>query len=107
MILHPMKGETNELRTKGLRKTPNIRSRHQNDNRISVASVIASLGSTVETQYQTGSDSEDELLKPSDKGLPVTHGSVNGYPAQMLIDHDADINHISEYFFKRVRIRKN
>ena len=50
------------------------------------------------------SDSEHEPFRPSEKGLLVTLGSVNGVPALVVIDTGADINHISTDFCKRARI---
>ena len=44
------------------------------------------------------SDAEDEPFKPSTNGLLVTRGFINGIPASILIDPEADINHISSEF---------
>ena len=49
----------------------------------------------------SGSDSDDEPFKPSEKGLLVTGGLINGVPALVLIYLGADINHISDEFCKK------
>ena len=91
----PFDKEFNEPDTKKLNLNPNILSKSPGSNRPGVSPVNAN----------AGSDSEDEPFKPWDKGLLVTRGFVNGYPALMLIDPSAGINHISADFCKRSHIR--
>ena len=97
--------EFNESDIKERNLIPSILSKNTTSNSLAVSPSNTNTRLAVGIQCHMGLGSEDELFKPSDKVLLVTRRFVNGYPALMLIDPCAGINHISEDFCKRAYIR--